>query len=412
MHSRKRGRYRVPGPPVHDDLVAGVFRAQAPNQVWFTTNVTDGLGNKADASYTSDSNVAKYSTGNASASGQLNYDGLNNLTSAAVQPGAHSTYSYGDSAHPFSPTSISDPQNNTSQLSYDTHGNVATLTDPLASQNLVQLAHDPRGNVASSTDPDGHLTSYGYDANDNLTSITPPTPLGQSRITYDGLSRISTVTDGKGQLTAYIYDALDRATKVSYADGSSVSDVYDADGNPTSMTDSTGTSTMTYDAMGRLIKRVTPDGTTVSYTYDGVGNMLTLTDPGGTTQYGYNETNHATLVTLPAGQRITIGYDANGNQTSVAYPNGVTMYSVYDTANRLVGRHVTLTEPGPTFRGRSTATTPTANSCPCRATQPPSTTRGDSPAPTKTAAACTTWAPATTTPPQADSPNKTPSPTR
>ena len=84
VHSRKRGRYRVPGPPVHDDLVAGVFRAQAPNQVWFTTNVTDGLGNKADASYTSDSNVAKYSTGNASASGQLNYDGLNNLIDRVI----------------------------------------------------------------------------------------------------------------------------------------------------------------------------------------------------------------------------------------------------------------------------------------------------------------------------------------
>jgi hypothetical protein len=36
VHSRKRGRYRVPGAPVHDDLVAGAFRADAPNQVWFT----------------------------------------------------------------------------------------------------------------------------------------------------------------------------------------------------------------------------------------------------------------------------------------------------------------------------------------------------------------------------------------
>jgi transposase InsO family protein len=33
---RKRGRYRLPGPPVHDDLVAGAFRAEAPNRVWFT----------------------------------------------------------------------------------------------------------------------------------------------------------------------------------------------------------------------------------------------------------------------------------------------------------------------------------------------------------------------------------------
>jgi len=36
VHSRKRGRYPVPGPPVHDDLVAREFTADAPNQLWFT----------------------------------------------------------------------------------------------------------------------------------------------------------------------------------------------------------------------------------------------------------------------------------------------------------------------------------------------------------------------------------------
>jgi putative transposase len=36
VHSRKRGRYRVPGPPVHDDLVSREFTADAPNELWFT----------------------------------------------------------------------------------------------------------------------------------------------------------------------------------------------------------------------------------------------------------------------------------------------------------------------------------------------------------------------------------------
>jgi putative transposase len=36
VHSRKRGRHRVPGPPVHDDLVLREFDAAAPNDVWFT----------------------------------------------------------------------------------------------------------------------------------------------------------------------------------------------------------------------------------------------------------------------------------------------------------------------------------------------------------------------------------------
>jgi len=36
VHANKRGQARRPGPPVHDDLVARDFSAQAPNQLWLT----------------------------------------------------------------------------------------------------------------------------------------------------------------------------------------------------------------------------------------------------------------------------------------------------------------------------------------------------------------------------------------
>jgi transposase InsO family protein len=36
VHSRKRGRSRRPGPPVHDDLVQREFTAPAPNRLWLT----------------------------------------------------------------------------------------------------------------------------------------------------------------------------------------------------------------------------------------------------------------------------------------------------------------------------------------------------------------------------------------
>jgi putative transposase len=35
-HSRKRGRSKKPGPPVHDDLVERVFTAAGPNRLWLT----------------------------------------------------------------------------------------------------------------------------------------------------------------------------------------------------------------------------------------------------------------------------------------------------------------------------------------------------------------------------------------
>ncbi len=36
VHARRRGRYRRPSPPVHDDLVGREFTAETPNQLWFT----------------------------------------------------------------------------------------------------------------------------------------------------------------------------------------------------------------------------------------------------------------------------------------------------------------------------------------------------------------------------------------
>jgi transposase InsO family protein len=36
VHAIKRGQARRPGPPVHDDLVARDFSAQAPNELWLT----------------------------------------------------------------------------------------------------------------------------------------------------------------------------------------------------------------------------------------------------------------------------------------------------------------------------------------------------------------------------------------
>ncbi len=35
-HSRKRGRFKKPGPPVHEDLVERVFTAPAGNRLWLT----------------------------------------------------------------------------------------------------------------------------------------------------------------------------------------------------------------------------------------------------------------------------------------------------------------------------------------------------------------------------------------
>jgi len=111
----------------------------------------------------------------------------------------------------------------------------------------------------------------------------------------DALSRTSSVTDGKGQQRTCTYDALDRVTALTYPayTTGNVSMVYDADGNTTSMTDSTGIT---------------------SYAYDALNLVTSLTEPNN-------------VVT-------SFGYDANHQRTSTTYPDGVVMSQSYDNCQR------------------------------------------------------------------------------
>ena len=97
-------------------------------------------------------------------------------------------------------------------------------------------------------------TTYGYDADGQLTSVTPPD--GQA-ITYgyDAMGNRTTVTQN-GVTTAYATNDLNQYTAVG-----GVSYSYDKDGNLTVTTGAAGTTTYTYDAMNRLIGVHTPTDT-------------------------------------------------------------------------------------------------------------------------------------------------------
>jgi RHS repeat-associated protein len=298
------------------------------------TSVADPLGNSPSLSYTANHNVQSYKDA-AGATSNYTWDATNNLKSLQVPTGAGASLTYGDASHPYYPTVYKNAQGNTTSYTYDANGNVTLVTDALATQNQFKATYNINGTPASSTDPLGNLTSYSYDSVGNLTGITPPSPLGAVAIGYDGLSRRTTMTDGKGQKTTLAYDAVDRVVNFTYADNSTITYVYDANGNLTSMTDNTGTTSFAYDALNQVSKKTLPNGSTITYTYDPAGNLSSIADAGGMVTYAYNAVNLATTVTEPNGAKTTFAYDANYNRTSTAYPNGVTLTMTYDASGRL-----------------------------------------------------------------------------
>ncbi len=155
-----------------------------------------------------------------------------------------------------------------------------------------------------------------------------------------------TQTDGKGQITGYDYDPLGRtvAVRTGTASPCRPSEIkagrcltygFDADANPTSQTDQTGTTSSGYDLLGRQTRKTLPGQAAQTLECDAAGNLTATTEAGGTTRYGYDNANQLQALAEPGGscgaannilvRCDTFDYDENGRQRAIRYPtNSIT----------------------------------------------------------------------------------------
>lgn len=261
--------------------------------------------------------------------------------------------------------SLADPAGRTVGYTYDAAGRLASVTDVRG--GLTRYAYDARGRLATITDQAGHvLVTNTYGADGRVAGQLDGRGF-RSTFAWDPLTGTSTFTDARGGRWLDVYES-NKLVRQTDPLGAVTSHGYDAAFNRTSITDPRGnTTTMTYDAAGNLLTRTAPApfsyretftydaannlltstdgrGFTTTMTYDATGNLLTTTEPGPSapvTRFAYDASGLVTSVTDPRGKVTTFAYDGQGNRTRITSPLGNVTTMTYDAAARMTS----LVEP-------------------------------------------------------------------
>jgi RHS repeat-associated protein len=205
------------------------------------------------------------------------------------------------------------------------------------------------GHVESVKDPLGHEVKYAYESG-NLIKVTLPGETEPNWIfKYDASHRLTEITDGRGHTTTNEYDAssrvklqkdpLNREHKFEYKEsgatkettitgpnGSTTVEIFNAAGEPTSITRAFGTalaatSKYEYDFALNRVAASDPNGHVTKYAYDAEGNKVSEVDPNGNEKkWGYNATHDVISETTPKKEATTITRNAAGDPETIKRP--------------------------------------------------------------------------------------------
>ena len=270
------------------------------------------------------------------------YDANGHLIKVADQTGRFVTFGYAGNDL----TSFTDANGKTESFAYTTsptmNGLLTAHTLPLGNKPFSQT-WDSSGRVATQSDSFGNTTTLTY--NPGSTSFKDPAGAVVSH-TNRNFSDFTSLTDADGQTLSTTYDSNQHRTLVTDRLGNKIVQTFDgASGNLASVTDADGnttTYTWTPQVSGPftyyvLSKIQCADGTSVSYIYDANGNELTAMDQAGKVwKYTYNSRGQRLTATDPLGRIIQYAYNAaDGTLASITDPAGnLTAYS-YDSLKRV-----------------------------------------------------------------------------
>ncbi|WP_233613369.1 RHS repeat-associated core domain-containing protein [Corallococcus sp. AB032C] len=262
---------------------------------------------------------------------------------------------------------------------YDEQSKLLSVTD--AAGGLTSYVYDAARNLVAKQDANESLTTYEYDVRNLRTAehqhldsharltaaqrsqvplfeagATPSGNVGTLtwRHTYDANGNPDSMVDPKGQSTVSGYGLLDRLESRVYSQHAQPRELpsvdaegfaYDGNGNllhESQLKQTPGgaveeATTYTYDALERVKTRLREqDGKQLSFEYDDMGHRTSVTDSDGVaTGYGYDALGRLRQATLPVGN-VEYRYWPDSLLKGVVWPNGLSEGRCYDAAGQLV----------------------------------------------------------------------------
>ncbi|OWK44238.1 Flagellar hook protein FlgE [Fimbriiglobus ruber] len=319
------------------DVPLAVTRPDGLTQTWklldgvLVTSATDFLGQTTTTQYGSVSGVT---------------DG--DVTGITNPDGSHLSYGYDPLYHQM--TSSTDGNGNPTTYGLNATGDRTSTTDPLSDTTTDVWAD---GLLMSETDAVGDVTSYTYTQYRQTSTVTHTGPTGivssTATYTYDAAGNLSTMTDGVGDVTTYVYDGENRLVSTTDPDHNTTSTTYTPDGQVAGTTDANGiVTTYAYNTQGLVTQVVgNADGATAAdrrttlTAYDADGDPTAVTDPlGNVTRTYYDVDGRAVAVTDPNGYTSNTLYDADGNPTETVDNVGNTTLTAFDAMSRPISTAV------------------------------------------------------------------------
>jgi RHS repeat-associated protein len=237
-------------------------------------------------------------------------------------------------------TSVTDPAGATTTYGYDGQGRLTTVTSPTGTRVLRNAYNPATGRVSDQWDGLDHHTGFGWDPGTQTATMTDPRG-GQWVDRYQGNVLLARTTPA-GATTTFEYDARLQLIASDSPRGFRSVFGYNQAGDLTSFSGPAGSVHTGYDTGHNATHSVNGRGVRVDYRYDQRGNLIGVdrpdpADPDATvsTGYGYDPRGLLTEVTDPRGKTTSYTHDADGDLVSVRSPGGSVTTLGHDQAGRL-----------------------------------------------------------------------------